>query len=367
MWTFLFCVFIFCVFTILYTYFGYLFFLRIKALLLLKPVFKKENLPFVSIVIAVYNGDKYIERKLINILSQNYPPNKFEVLVVSDGSIDNTNLIVEKMSLRYPNVKLIKYFPRRGKPYAINKGVSAARGEIVVFADARQIFDVNALRELVYNFADKSIGCVSGELIFVENLDSKIRKEMGIYWNYEKKIRKLESQTGSVVGATGAIYAIRKKLFEPIPENILLDDVYIPLLIAEKKFRVVFDSAARAFDIVSPDFSKEKRRKIRTLLGNWQLVFYKPSIICPFGHPLWFRFVSHKFLRLLIPFFVFVSVLVSIFLGFPYYFYALFFIFCLFLTILPGSAGSLFRSLFFLNYCALLSFVYLLKKKWDVW
>ena len=365
-------IFFMCIIVIGYTYIGYFLYLlclyKIKGK---KQIKKKAITPKVSVIIAVYNEEKNIGKKIKNLLKQTYPKNKLEIIFISDGSTDNTNNILLKAEQEHTFIKAIIYKKKRSKPYALNLGVQHSQGEIIIFADARQEFDHNAISNLVKNFADKSVGCVSGELVFVENTDSKIKAEIGTYWKFEKYIRYLESLTGSVVGATGAIYAIKKELFVPFPEDILLDDVYLPLKIAEQTYRVLFDSEALAFDVYSPDFSKEKRRKIRTLLGNWQLIYKNPSLIIPYKHPLWFRFISHKFLRLIIPHVFLLTVFTAAFSG--YLWVTMLIFIAMILSFLRTNIPilrkilSLNRSFFFLNYCALLAFFYFLRKKWDIW
>ena len=357
---------------IFYTYLGYFIYLFVlykfgKG----QKVRKKEIFPTISVVIAVHNEERNIKAKIENLLTQNYPRELYEIIVVSDGSTDKTNEILRNLEKIYSNLKSIIYKYKKTKPYALNLGVREAKGDIIVFADARQKFASDAFKNLVQNFADETVGCVSGELIFLEDSESEVKAEMGAYWKFEKKIRLLESLTGSVVGATGAIYAIRRSLFVPFPEDILLDDVYLPLKIAERKYRVLFEPKAQAFDVFSPNFAKEKRRKIRTLLGNWQLVFKEPNLILPNKHPLWFRFVSHKFLRLLVPHFIFVAIISSLMIN--YYWFAMLCLLSIVLYFLPsnipglGRILSLNRSFVFLNYCALLAFFFIFKREWNIW
>ena len=233
-------IFILSLLFVFYTYLGYPVFLYCWSIIVKKNVNKRHNKPepFVSVVIAAKNEEKNIKRRIKNLLDQNYPINKLEIIIVSDGSNDNTNIIVQDLikklsdtSLLYGNniLKLIHYNSSHGKPYAINKGVKEAKGKIVVFTDCRQRFSKDAIKHLVANFNDKDVGCVSGELVFEKTPGSSIQAEMGVYWNFEKWLRKTESKTGSVLGATGAIYAIRRELFQPIPNSTLLDDVLIPL------------------------------------------------------------------------------------------------------------------------------------------
>ncbi len=296
---------------VIYAYIGYPIQLLLQARLFPKPIAKAnpgEFTPTVSVVVAARNEEKNIARRICNLLEQDYPKELLEVIIVSDGSNDGTERVVSETirnisdSGRGPKVRLISYGASKGKPFALNKGVAAATGEIIVFADARQSFKTDVLRNLVANFQDSNIGCVSGELIFFEASDSDIQAEAGAYWKYEKLIRKLESRTGSVVGATGAIYAIRKELFAPLQESTILDDVVTPMTVASQGQRVVFEPTGIAFDHVAKDVEKEFSRKVRTLAGNWQLIGQHGFFLMPGGHPLWLRFWAHKVMRLMVPF-----------------------------------------------------------------
>ncbi|HBY01491.1 MAG TPA: hypothetical protein DEG92_02940 [Rikenellaceae bacterium] len=183
----------------------------------------------------------------------------------------------------------------------------AASASIVVFADCRQRFCENAIGELVKCFQDSKVGCVSGELMLTQEQDSNIGAEMGAYWKYEKFIRKLESDTDAVIGATGAIYAIRKSLFKELPAEVLLDDVLTPMIILHSGYKVLFNPKARAYDKVSKDMATEWRRKVRTLAGNWQLLSRTPEIFNPIRFGVFWRLLSHKIFRLLIPFWLMIA------------------------------------------------------------
>ena len=310
-------IFIFSAVFILYTYLGYPTYLIIKSKLHPRFVRKgfKGALPSVSIVIAAKNEANNIERRLENLLEVEYPVHLYEIIVVSDGSDDETNNIVQRFSADQNPVKLITYFPSEGKPAALNRGVRESQGEIIVFGDSRQSFEKRAVPELAANFSDPIVGCVSGELVFLEGPDSSIQKEMGAYWHYEKMVRKLESRTGSVAGATGAIYAIRRELYKDIPHETILDDVLIPMNTVMQGYRCVFDPSAIAYDFVSRDMQSELARKIRTLAGNWQLLALEPKLMLPVANKIWWGFLSHKIFRLLVPFFLIYLFLANFFLG----------------------------------------------------
>lgn len=286
---------------IAYTYFGYPFALWCLASRGGKKVRKASLEPDVSIVISVRNEAVAIARKLDNLLKQRYPAEKLEIIVVSDGSTDDTAHVVagyEKES----RIKFAHHVEHRGKAASLNQGVTLASGEIIVFADARQSFQPDAVAELVANFADPEIGCVSGELLFVYDNTSRIQAEMGAYWRYEKWIRNMESRSGSVMGATGAIYAIRKKLYMPLPPDTILDDVLTPLNIIQQGYRCCFEGKATACDTFSKNAVQEWQRKVRTLAGNWQLLSLSPALIVPWQNPsLWWRYMSHKVMRLVVP------------------------------------------------------------------
>jgi cellulose synthase/poly-beta-1,6-N-acetylglucosamine synthase-like glycosyltransferase len=286
---------------IVYTYIGYplVLWLCVKSSEL--KIFKACLEPEISIVISAWNEAANISKRLDNLLAQNYPAEKIEIIVVSDGSSDETTSIVASYQDNH-RVILSHHNERLGKAVALNHGIALAKGEIIVFADARQQFAPDAIAELVANFADPQIGCVSGELIFVKDDVSNIQTEMGAYWNYEKWIRSMESRTGSVVGATGAIYALRRALFTPLPPCTILDDVLTPLNAVLQGYRCIFESKAIAVDSFSKDASQEWRRKVRTLAGNWQLMSLRQELLLPVKNPCFWRFTSHKIMRLLVPF-----------------------------------------------------------------
>jgi cellulose synthase/poly-beta-1,6-N-acetylglucosamine synthase-like glycosyltransferase len=191
---------------------------------------------------------------------------------------------------------------RRGKAAVLNDVIPTARGEIVVLGDARQLFDRDAIRALVANFADPVVGAVSGELMLTPTRGATVGQGACFYWRYEKFIRRSESRTSSTVGATGAIYAIRRTLFAPIPQDTVLDDVLIPLGIIRRGYRVCLESSARAYDATPATNHAEFIRKVRTIAGTFQLFARERWLFDPFRNPLWFETMSHKGLRLAAPF-----------------------------------------------------------------
>jgi cellulose synthase/poly-beta-1,6-N-acetylglucosamine synthase-like glycosyltransferase len=344
--------------------------------------------PFVSVVIAARDEEKNIKSRIENLFAQEYPSDSVEIIIISDGSIDKTPSIVRdfveqncgsgKRTGNHMRVKLIELNKNQGKASALNLGVKKAKGEIIIFSDARQKFVKNAIKELVANFNDPSVGSVSGELKFYEKDDSTFKDEMNTYWDYEKKIRKMESRIHSTIGAVGAIYAVRKSLFRPLPEETLLDDVFTPMNIVIEGSRNIFDSEAVAYDVISKDANQEKRRKIRTLVGNYQLVKLMPKVISPVKNPVWFRYLSHKLFRLFTPF-LFFSMVLSAFMS-TGFLYRLVMIVCLLVILLAvlgaklfyipflGKISKLTRTAVTLNYFAVLSLFYVIfRRDRNIW
>lgn len=285
-----------CALLISYSYVGYPVVLWVISRIRARPVLKKPIIPTVSIVMAVRNEERTLPAKLKSLQCLNYPREKTQIIVVSDGSTDGTAGILHSHA---EMLELLILEKPCGKAVALNKGIGLATGEILIFTDARQSLDSEAVSELVANFWDPEIGAVSGELILKR--DSRSASDgLGSYWNLEKMVRKLESMSGSVMGTTGALYAIRRGLFKEIPPGTILDDVLIPMNIVQQGKRVVFESSAIARDQLFSDKGREFSRKVRTMTGNYQLLWLAPWLISP-RNPALFRYVSHKLLRLLCP------------------------------------------------------------------
>jgi cellulose synthase/poly-beta-1,6-N-acetylglucosamine synthase-like glycosyltransferase len=222
------------------------------------------------------------------------------VLIASDGSSDDT--VERARACGDPRVSVLAFEQRRGKAAVLDDAVAVARGEVIVFADARQRFEPGSLRALVACFADPSVGAVSGELCFEPASDATgMGAGVGFYWRYDKLIRRAESQIDSSVGATGAIYALRRELFRPIPPTTVLDDVLIPMQAVRAGYRVLFEPSARAYDRVARSAGEEFRRKTRTIAGTFALLAQQRWLLHPRRNRLWLQTLSHKGLRLLGP------------------------------------------------------------------
>jgi poly-beta-1,6-N-acetyl-D-glucosamine synthase len=258
--------------------------------------------PAVSIIVAARNEARRLAARVENLLALDYPAARRQIIIVSDGSSDDTLRVLARFGARIDVVSI----SQSGKAAALNAGVARATHNILVFTDARQSFARDALRALVAPFADPKVGGVSGELV----LDSEARRAgdppvsagIGVYWRFEKWLRRHESAIGSLIGASGSIYALRRSLWRPLPPETILDDVLAPMRAVLAGHRVVFTDRAKAFDRTVASSSAESRRKVRTLAGNVQLLWLEPRLFVPFLNPIWLQFYSHKLGRLAVPY-----------------------------------------------------------------
>jgi poly-beta-1,6-N-acetyl-D-glucosamine synthase len=250
--------------------------------------------PQVSICVPTHNGEAELATKLDSLLAQTYPASKTEILVYSDGSTDRTAEIVRHYAERDPRVRLIVSGTCLGKPTALNRLRQEARGEVLVLTDARQPLCAEAVAALVEALGDPDVACVSGNLV----LDGKAGS--GFYWKYENWIRKNEARFRSMVGITGPLSAIRKRDLSAIPEDVILDDVWIPMSLRLQGRKVLLREDAIAYDRAFKD-RREFARKVRTLAGNYQIFARMPALLNPLANPSWFETVSHKVMRLVCP------------------------------------------------------------------
>jgi poly-beta-1,6-N-acetyl-D-glucosamine synthase len=254
--------------------------------------------PFVSVIIAAYNEEAVIEEKIRNTLALDYPRDRIEILIGSDGSDDQTDAICE----RYREaITFVRIEPRSGKANVLNTLIPRAHGEMILFSDANTHIVPHALRKIVANLDDPTVGGVCGRLV-LKSLAGQLVTYEGIYWSYESYLKLLESEAYSTIGANGGIYAIRKALYLPIPEDTIIDDFLISMNILEQGKRIVYEAKAVAYEDVSHRFLDEFLRKVRIGAGNLQILLRKPWLT---NYPSLFirwAFVSHKVIRWVIPF-----------------------------------------------------------------
>jgi cellulose synthase/poly-beta-1,6-N-acetylglucosamine synthase-like glycosyltransferase len=279
-----------------YVLFGYPIILWILSATKTRAVRKLPSQKTVTIILPVHNGEGFILEKLASISKLDYPTHLVEVLVIDDGSTDATARRVGEWN--GTGVRLISV-PRGGKAAALNCGISQARGEILVFTDVRQTLDRHCLRHLIDSMADPAVGVVSSEIIILSG-ETQQEADIGLYWRYEKWMRRRLSQIGSVLGATGCLYALRRDLAVRVPPDMLLDDVYLPLAAFFKGYRAILDPSAVAYDYPTV-LRSEFKRKVRTQAGVYQIIWAYPRLLLPTTQ-MWFHFGSHKLGRLLLPF-----------------------------------------------------------------
>ncbi|WP_009959790.1 glycosyltransferase family 2 protein [Verrucomicrobium spinosum] len=252
--------------------------------------------PTFSVLLCVHNEAARIESRLQNLTTLSWP-GPVEFIVVCDGCTDVTAEVARRVS---PLVKVLEQPMKSGKPAGLNAAVSVATGDLLVFCDARQTFAHDAIQHLAAPFSDPEIGAVSGSLQ-IAGSEAGGGQGVDLYWRLEKKLREWEGLYSSVVGCTGAIYALRRELYLPLPADTLLDDVVLPMQAVMQGKRVLFNPAARAFDPQTLDPEVESRRKLRTLAGNYQMLVRHPAWMLPGRCPIWWQVISHKYLRLAVP------------------------------------------------------------------
>jgi cellulose synthase/poly-beta-1,6-N-acetylglucosamine synthase-like glycosyltransferase len=301
------------------TYFGYP-----AVLWLARPLRRHHRtdeglLPNVSLVISAYNEAGVIGNKLENSLGLDYPRDRLEIAVISDESDDGTDEIVESFGNR--GVRLFQQAPRRGKSLGLSRFVPGLSGEIVVFSDANSIYEPDAIRKLVRHFADPAVGFVAGhQRYYAEPTD--VAESESLYWRYETWLKVMESRIGSVVCGDGAIYAIRRELFEPLREDDI-NDFYLPLRIIARGSRGIFDKEAVCYERTPADFGGEFRRKVRIVNRSLLAVARVPQALNPLrvGRFAW-QLAVHKVLRWFVPFLLIAALAANIWLaaaGAPWY------------------------------------------------
>jgi cellulose synthase/poly-beta-1,6-N-acetylglucosamine synthase-like glycosyltransferase len=253
----------------------------------------------VTLIISAYNEERVIREKIINSLGLDYPKDKFEIVVVSDCSTDHTDAIVE--SFKGQGVILLRLQQRGGKTEGLNQAVAKANGDVIVFSDANAMYEPQTLRKLVRHFSAPSVGYVVGEQRYVDD-DSSAASNEGLYWKYEQFLKRKESQLSSVVGGDGALYAIRKSLYEPLKETDISDFVN-PLQIIEKGYKGVYEPGAICWEHAAGTYGGEFKRKTRivnrSLRGLWRV----RRVLNPFKYGFFtWQLVSHKLIRWFAPF-----------------------------------------------------------------
>ena len=273
-----------------------------------------DQLPLVSLLIAAYDEEDEIERRLVNAMALDYPADRLEIVIASDGSTDRTCDIVRRVAAANPGrIRLLDYTDNRGKATVLNDAFQTIRGEIVVLSDANTTMREDSLRRLVKWFAIPDIGVVCGRLVMTDpstgnNVDS-------MYWKYETFLKKCESKLGALLGSNGAIYAIRKELFPGVPAGTIIDDFYIPLAAKRRyKCRIIYETRAVACEETAISIRDEFHRRSRIGAGGFQSIGMLWRLLWPRHGWVAFAFLCHKVVRWLCPFFLIVAFVSNFFL-----------------------------------------------------
>ena len=362
---------------ICYTYIGYPLAAAALGALSARRVEKQAIEPTVSVVIAAYNEEASLRATLENKLKLEYPAEKLEIIVVSDASSDATDAIASSLSDR--GVRLLRQEPRSGKTSALNLAVPMARGEIVVFSDANSLYAPDALRCLVANFADASVGYVTGKMVYANEEGTPVGEGCGAYMSYENALRALENRLGSVVGVDGGIDAVRAALYRPMSPD-LLPDFVLPLRVVEQGYRVVYEPQALLCESSLKKDSEEYRMRVRVSLRALWALYEMKTLLNPLRYPLFaWQLWSHKLLRYLCFVFLGLALLTNLLLLGNRNFYQGFFLLqcVLYLSALVAGCkqlGRLGRLLTFSRYFCLLNLAaahacgkFLLGKKQVLW
>jgi poly-beta-1,6-N-acetyl-D-glucosamine synthase len=268
--------------------------------------------PSVSMVIAAYNEEKVIEAKLRNCMEIDYPSDKIEFLIGSDGSTDRTNEIVSSFAVKDRRISLFDFPDRRGKASVLNRTVAEAKGDFLVFSDANTMYEKDAIRRLIAPFSDPAVGCVCGKLVISRPEGSTSNDDL--YWRYETWLKGMENRLGGVLGANGGIYALRSPLFVPIPPDTIIDDFVIGMKVREQGSRVHYAEDAVAREETAENDKAEFRRRVRIGAGNFQSISLLKHLLWPAEGVFAFQFWSHKIVRWCVPFFLILMFISNLFL-----------------------------------------------------
>jgi biofilm PGA synthesis N-glycosyltransferase PgaC len=280
--------------TVIYAYVGYGAAIWLLSQVVSKPVRYSDELPHVTLLVAAFNEQDVIGKKIQNTLDLDYPVDRLEVLIVADGSSDGTCDAITAYADR--GVKMLFQPERRGKNHAVNRAVQAASGSIIVSSDANAFFTRGTLKNLVRNFGDPQVARVAGEKR-VASGDGTVGEAEGLYWRYESWLKVLDSRVSSVMGAAGEIFAIRKELFHAPPADAIIEDFMLSMGLVQQGWRVVYEPTAIAHEEASPNATEEFKRKVRIVAGGWQAVFRMWPLLTPAYGLVSFQYVSHRVLR----------------------------------------------------------------------
>ena len=284
--------------------------------------FSDSYQPFVSIIIPAYNEESVIEKKIHSIYAGDYPATKFEVLVMSDASTDNTDKIISRLQKKYPSLFFTRSQQRIGKPSILTLLVKQAKGEFILLTDANVMLAENTLTRLMRHFSDPNTGLVDTKLVSINDKQKGIAFQEKEYTNREVSIKYKEGLLwGIIMGPSGACYALRKNLFKPIPSNFLVDDFYINMKVLEQGYKAIVEPDALVYEDVTYKLKEAFRRKVRIATGNFQNLHAFKRLFRNIFKPAGFCFWSHKGIRWFVPWLLLLNLTANIFLAWHDTFY----------------------------------------------
>ena len=358
---------------VVYTYLGFPLLVFLRAQFRTVPYDCGEITPTVTVIIVAHNEVASIRQKMENLLALDYPRDHLEIIVASDGSDDGTNEAV--MEYRAHGIKLLP-LPRRGKIPNLNVAVGQAHGEILVFSDANSMYRPDALRKLVRPLSDPAVGGVAGNQTYLPDGGNEVSAGEKAYWNFDQALKHLESESGSVTSATGAIYAIRKDLFEPLPAGVC-DDAMNSYRVVARGYRMVYEHTAVAYETVSSDGRAEFRRKARICARGLRAIGVMRQLLNPLPYGFYaFQLLSHKLLRRLMIWPLLLMLVTSLWLQSVNMFFRvvavgqlLFYGLALFIFLMPrqkSKKNRIFRIITLPFYFCLANFAFLVAQWWFV-
>lgn len=271
--------------------------------------------PAVTLLIAAYNEEDFIRKKIKNCLELHYPKDKLKIMFVTDGSDDKTPEIVAQ----HPEIQLLHQPGRAGKISAVNRSMAFVDTPVVIFCDANTLLNPDALLKMARHFSNPNVGCVAGEKkVIIGEKDAASAAGEGFYWKYESFLKKLDSSFNTVVGAAGELFALRTSLFKPTEKDAIIEDFVVSMRIAGQGYKVVYEPEAYAMETSSADVKEELKRKIRICAGGIQSIVWLSYLLNPFQYGwVTFQYVSHRVLRwTLVPLFMLLLIPLNIALAF---------------------------------------------------
>jgi cellulose synthase/poly-beta-1,6-N-acetylglucosamine synthase-like glycosyltransferase len=297
---------------IAFTYVGYSLTILVLSRLVHNPVSRAPIEPTVTFLITAYNEEKNIARKLEQTLALDYPREKLEIIVASDGSTDRTDEIVT--GFKHRGVKLVRVEGRVGKTQTQNQAVGQAHGEIIIFSDATTRYERSAIRNIVRNYADPKVGAVSGRYEYCNPSGAAIGLGSILFWKYENAIKTMQTNIRTISGCCGCIYSVRRAVYTPLPPDII-SDLVEPLKVLEKGYRIVFEPEAIAFEETTEKSQEEFRMRVRVITRGMRGLLYMKTLFNPLRYPfVAFQLLSHKVLRWFVPELLLVAFLANVFL-----------------------------------------------------